>query len=52
MLLDRIPLIVVSRRLGYSKPSITLKVYGYYLTGMQKVAKAKMDELVTPIATK
>jgi len=52
MLLDLIPLIAVSRRFGYSKPNISLKVYGHYLPGMQKVAAAMMAESVTPISTK
>ncbi|HEY9078078.1 MAG TPA: site-specific integrase [Anaerolineaceae bacterium] len=50
MLLNGIPLLVVSRRLGHAKPSITLDVYGHYLPGMQSEAAALMDELVTPIA--
>jgi integrase len=52
MLLNGIPLIVVSRRLGHSKPSVTLDIYGHYLPGMQKQAAALMDELVTPIPIK
>ena len=52
MLLNGIPLIVVSRRLGHSKPSVTLDIYGHYIPGMQQEAAAMMDELVTPIATK
>jgi integrase len=50
MLLNGIPLLVVSRRLGHAKPSITLDIYGHYLPGMQSRAAALMDELVTPIA--
>jgi integrase len=50
MLLNGIPLLVVTRRLGHAKPSITLDVYGHYLPGMQSEAAALMDELVTPIA--
>lgn len=52
MLMNGIPLIVVSRRLGHSKPSVTLDIYGHYLPGMQDKAASLMDELVTPIATK
>ena len=52
MLLNGIPLIVVSRRLGHSKPSVTLDVYGHYMPGMQRKAADLMDEIVTPIATK
>jgi integrase len=49
MLINGIPLIVVSRRLGHSKPSVTLDIYGHYLPGMQSTAAALMDELITPI---
>lgn len=52
MLMNGIPLIVVSRRLGHSKPSVTLDIYGHYLPGMQDKAASLMDELVTPINTK
>lgn len=48
MLLHGIPLLVVSRRLGHAKPSITLDIYGHYLPGMQGMAASLMDELVTP----
>ena len=49
MLMNGIPIIVVSRRLGHSKPSVTLDIYGHYLPGMQVEAASLMDELVTPI---
>jgi integrase len=52
MLLNGIPSIVVSRRLGHSKPSVTLDIYGHYLPGMQSTAAALMDELASPIAVK
>ena len=52
MLMNGIPIIVVSRRLGHSKPSVTLDIYSHYLPGMQKEAAILMDELVTPIPTK
>ena len=52
MLLNGIPSIVVSRRLGHSKPSVTLDIYGHYLPGMQSTAAALMDELASPIAIK
>jgi len=51
MLLNGISLLVVSRRLGHAKTSITLDVYGHFLPGMQNEAAALMDELVTPIAS-
>jgi integrase len=52
MLMNGIPIIVVSRRLGHSKPSVTLDIYSHYLPGMQVQAAALMDELVTPIPIK
>jgi len=52
MLINGIPLLVVSRRLGHSKPSVTLDIYGHYLPGMQSTAAALMDEIATPIAVK
>ena len=50
MLLHGTPLLIVSRRLGHSKPSITLDIYGHYLPGMQEQVASMMDELITPIA--
>ena len=43
MLKNNIPLIVVSRRLGHSRPSITLDIYGHYLPGMQEEVASLMD---------
>jgi integrase len=44
-----IPVIVVSRRLGHAKPSITLDIYGHLMPGMQAEAAQKIDELITPV---
>ncbi len=44
-----VPVIVVSRRLGHSKPSITLDVYGHLIPGMQEEAATLMDEILTPL---
>jgi len=52
MLNHGIPVIVVSRRLGHAKPSITLDVYGHLIPSMQIEAAMKMDELVTPVLFK
>ena len=52
MLMNGIALIIVSQRLGHSKPSVTLDFYGHYMPGMQKEAAELMDELVTPIPAK
>jgi hypothetical protein len=50
MLNNGIPVIVVSRRLGHARPSITLDVYGYLIPSKQQEAAEKMDELLTPIS--
>ena len=49
MLNNGIPVIVVSRRLGHARPSITLDVYGHLIPGMQEEAAQLMDELITPV---
>jgi integrase len=49
MLNHGIPPIVVARRLGHSKVSITLDTYGHLMPGMQNEAADLMDELVTPV---
>jgi site-specific recombinase XerC len=49
MLNHGIPVIVVSRRLGHARPSITLDVYGHLIPRMDEDAAQKMDELVTPV---
>jgi integrase len=43
------PVLVVSRRLGHAKPSITLDVYGHLLPSMQAEAAEMLDELIMPI---
>jgi integrase len=50
MLNHGIPPIIVSRRLGHSKVSITLDIYGHLMPEMQNEAADLMDELVTPVA--
>ena len=49
MLNHGIPVLVVSRRLGHSKPSITLNVYGHLIPGFQEEAADLMDDLVSPV---
>lgn len=44
-----IPVLIVSRRLGHSKPSITLDIYGHVIPSKQEEAAALMDELMSPI---
>ncbi len=46
MLNNGIPLLVVSKRLGHSKPSITLDVYGHLLPSKQQDAADLMDEIL------
>jgi integrase len=50
MLNHGIPLIVVSRILGHSKPSITMDIYGHLLPGIQAGAAELMERLTTPVA--
>jgi integrase len=49
MLNANIPVIVVSRRLGHARASITLDVYGHLIPSKQTEAAELIDELVTPI---
>jgi len=49
MLNHGIPVIVVSRRLGHARPSITLDIYGHVIPNMDESAAQKIDELVIPI---
>jgi integrase len=49
MLNHGVPVIVVSRRLGHAKPSITLDIYGHLMANAQQEAAQLMDEIVTPI---
>jgi integrase len=50
MLNNGVPPIVVSRRLGHSKASITLDVYGHLISTMQTEVAEMIDSLVIPIA--
>jgi hypothetical protein len=51
-----IPVLFVSKRLGHSKPSLNLDVYGHLLPSKQEEAANLMDHLMTqatlPIARK
>jgi integrase len=49
MLNQGIPVLVVSKRLGHAKPSITLDIYGHLIQVYQEEAASLMDEVVTPI---
>ena len=48
MLNNGVPVIVVSRRLGHAKPSITLDIYGHLIPTKQREAASLMDQLLTP----
>jgi integrase len=52
MLNHDVPVIIVSRRLGHAKTSITTDVYGHLLPNMQDVAAELIDDLVTPTEVK
>ncbi len=49
MLNHNIPVIVASKRLGHSKPSITLDIYGHLYTERQSDAARIIDELITSV---
>ena len=49
MLNNGVDVLIVSRRLGHSKPSVTLNIYGHLMPGMQQKAADLMDELLTPV---
>ena len=49
MLNHGVPVIVVSRRLGHSKVSVTLDIYGHMFPEMQNEAAEMIDDLITPI---
>jgi integrase len=49
MLNHNVPVIVVSRRLGHARPSITLDLYGHLMPSMQAEAAELMDQLISPV---
>jgi integrase len=42
-----VPVLIVSRRLGHAKPSITMDVYGHIIPSRQEEAAILMDNLMT-----
>jgi integrase len=52
MISHDIPINVVSKILGHSKPSVTLDIYAHVYTGRQDEAAQLMDDLVTSIPVK
>jgi integrase len=49
MLNHGIPLLIVSQRLGHSRPRITLDVYGHLIPSKQEEAAELMDDLLSPM---
>jgi integrase len=49
LLLHKIPLMVVSQRLGHYKPSFTMDTYGHMIPEMQEEAAKLIDDLITPV---
>jgi hypothetical protein len=49
MLNSGVPVLVVSKRLGHAKPSITLDVYGHMISSMQEQAAEVMDQFIIPL---
>jgi integrase len=49
MLNNGVPVIVVSRRLGHSQPSITLDVYGHMIPSIHREMADMMDKITKPI---
>jgi integrase len=52
MLNHGVPVLVVSRRLGHSKVSITLDIYGHLIPEMQNEAAEMIDEIINPVEIK
>jgi integrase len=49
MLNNGVPVLIVSKRLGHAKPSITLDVYGHMISNMQEKAAEVMDQFIIPL---
>ena len=50
MMNHQVPILVASRRLGHSKPSVTLDIYSHLYQESQNDVAQLLDELVTPVA--
>lgn len=50
LLNHKVPMIVVSRRLGHYKVSFTMDTYGHMIPEMQEEAAILIDNLITPVA--
>ena len=49
MITNGIPVVIVSKILGHSKPSVTMNIYAHASVEMQSEATQLMEDLVTPI---
>ena len=49
MLNHGVPVLIVSKILGHSKPSTTLDIYGHMIPIMQDGVASLMNDLLTPI---
>jgi integrase len=49
MLNHNVPVIIVSKRLGHSKVSVTLDTYGHVMNELQDEAAELIDDLITPV---
>jgi integrase len=49
LLIHKIPMIVVSRRLGHYKVSFTMDTYGHMVPEMQEEAATLIDNLISPV---
>jgi len=49
MMNHQVPILVASRRLGHSKPSVTLDIYSHLFHDSQNNVAELLDELVTPV---
>ena len=50
MLANGVDVLTVSRRLGHTKASTTLDIYGHAVPGLQEKAATIMNEITTPVA--
>jgi len=51
MLNQGVPIIIVSRRLGQSKESVTLDIYDHLMAEAQDDVAELIDDLITPVET-
>jgi len=49
MLVNGVAILTVSKRLGHSKSSVTLDIYGHMIPGVQEKAANIIDIITTPV---